>query len=104
MDFDEVNESEGLVVGTEGGSGGQGNNKFRSFGVLQEQRKAAERSSLWRESVARIIQKLTKRLCSWPSQSGLFSLDSGALVRAVGGEAGIIKTLWKTVGFGWGQN
>ncbi|KAJ1171102.1 hypothetical protein NDU88_002973 [Pleurodeles waltl] len=43
LDFDEVNESEGLVVGSEEGLGGQGNNKFRSFRVLQEQRKAAGR-------------------------------------------------------------
>ncbi|KAJ1172839.1 hypothetical protein NDU88_004681 [Pleurodeles waltl] len=44
LDFDEVNESEGLVVGREGGLSGQGNNRIQSFGVLQEQRKAAVRS------------------------------------------------------------
>ncbi|KAJ1218664.1 hypothetical protein NDU88_006241 [Pleurodeles waltl] len=44
LDFDEVNGSEGLVVGREGCLGGQGTNRFRSFSVLQEQRKVVVRS------------------------------------------------------------
>ncbi|KAJ1114783.1 hypothetical protein NDU88_003014 [Pleurodeles waltl] len=44
LDFDEVNDSEVLVGGLHRGLGGQGNNKSQSFGVLQDQRKAAVRS------------------------------------------------------------
>ncbi|KAJ1108461.1 hypothetical protein NDU88_005837 [Pleurodeles waltl] len=44
LDFEEVNEAEGLVGGVQRGLGGQGNNKSQSFGVLQEQRNAAVRS------------------------------------------------------------
>ncbi|KAJ1164247.1 hypothetical protein NDU88_004692 [Pleurodeles waltl] len=44
LDFDEGNETVGLVGGLQRDLGGQGNNRSRSFGVLQDQRKAAVRS------------------------------------------------------------
>ncbi|KAJ1097293.1 hypothetical protein NDU88_002418 [Pleurodeles waltl] len=44
LDFDEVNETVVLVGGLQKELGGQGNNKSWSFGVLQDQRKAAVRS------------------------------------------------------------
>ncbi|KAJ1104343.1 hypothetical protein NDU88_001755 [Pleurodeles waltl] len=45
LDFDEGNETVVLVGGLQRELGGQGNNKSLSFGILQDQRKAAVRSN-----------------------------------------------------------
>ncbi|KAJ1205228.1 hypothetical protein NDU88_000663 [Pleurodeles waltl] len=48
-------------------------------------------------------EKHRTKLCGWPRQS-LFSLDSGAFIRALGREAGFFATFWEAIGSGWSQD